>query len=391
MRVIAPLIRSKKTDPAVIVLDEKGRFAISLLSGHLGGANKVTKEVADFLDAEAVITTASDVNNLTSIDLWAEENNLVIENWSLLPQIGTRLINNGLLRIYTEIEMKLPDEFLRIAEPMLGDVLITNKNDVYVTRSLEQCPANSCCVKGQLYLCPKNLVIGIGCNSGTSEGEIEEAVKSVLNDNNLSFLSIYSLATIDIKCKEDGLLRFAQRHGFAIIGFKAEKLNAVEGIVRSEAVFKATGAHAVSEPAAILASGASGLLVLKRKKGNVTIALAEIRESGKTSQSVTPKLYIVGTGPGHIEHITPYAQDVIRRSDVIVGYGTYLALIQELIKNKEIVSTGMTHEIDRCKKAVEMAMSGKTVSVISSGDPGIYAMAGLVFEIIRAQGTEHKC
>ncbi|TAL22138.1 MAG: precorrin-3B C(17)-methyltransferase [Nitrospirae bacterium] len=97
-----------------------------------------------------------------------------------------------------------------------------------------------------------------------------------------------------------------------------------------------------------------------------------------------PKLYIVGTGPGSIEHITPYAQKAIRNSDVIVGYGTYLELIKELIDDKRVVSTGMTQEIDRCKKAVELALSGKTVSVISGGDPGIYAMAGLVFETLKS-------
>jgi len=102
------------------------------------------------------------------------------------------------------------------------------------------------------------------------------------------------------------------------------------------------------------------------------------------------RLYIVGTGPGSIEHITPYAQKVIKRSDVIVGYGTYIDLIQELIKDKEVVCTGMTQEIERCKKAVEYAISGKIVSLISGGDPGIYGMAGLVFEILRTQTQENK-
>ena len=92
-------------------------------------------------------------------------------------------------------------------------------------------------------------------------------------------------------------------------------------------------------------------------------------------------------GPEAIEHITPYAQNAIRNSDVIVGYGTYIELIKGLIKDKAIVSTGMTQEIDRCKKAVELAMSGKTVSVISGGDPGIYAMAGLVFEMLKERNA----
>ena len=170
----------------------------------------------------------------------------------------------------------------------------------------------------------------------------------------------------------------------------------MKGISKSDAAFKATGANAVAEPAALLGAKTDRLLVKKQKKGNVTVAAAikavtsnelivtsKDKELNKNNSLPKRRLYIVGTGPGSVEHITPYAQKAIRNSDVIVGYGTYLELIKELIKDKEIISTGMTQEIDRCKKAVELAMSGRTVSVISGGDPGIYAMAGLVFEILK--------
>jgi cobalt-precorrin 5A hydrolase/precorrin-3B C17-methyltransferase len=388
VRTIAPLIKDKKIDPAVVVLDETGKYAISILSGHLGGANELAKDIAEFLKGEAVITTASDVNNLTAIDLWANENNLIIENMGMMPHVATRYINNGALRIYSEIEIELPDEFLKVSEPGFADVLITNKKDVYLRQpqcSSAECSTGSCRVKEQLYLRPKNLVVGIGCNSNTSADEIEDSIRSVLNENNLSFPSIHSIATIDIKADEEGLKAFAEKYNFKISAFTADELNSVEGIERSEAVFKTTGANAVSEPAALLASGSSELLVPKQKKGNVTVAIAE-QSSRAAEQQEKGKLYIVGTGPGGIEHITPYAQKAIESSDVIVGYGTYLDLIEKLIKDKEVISTGMTKEIDRCKKAVELAMTGRTVAVISGGDPGIYAMAGLVFEIVREQG-----
>lgn len=98
-------------------------------------------------------------------------------------------------------------------------------------------------------------------------------------------------------------------------------------------------------------------------------------------------LYIVGTGPGSLEHITPAARDAIRQSGIVIGYRTYLDLIQELLQDKQVLSTGMTQEVDRCRKAVELALDGKTVAVVSGGDPGVYAMAGLVFELLR---SEHK-
>src|SRR5574337_637003 len=96
-------------------------------------------------------------------------------------------------------------------------------------------------------------------------------------------------------------------------------------------------------------------------------------------------IYVVGTGPGSLEHITPAAQEAIRKSDVIVGYGTYLDLIRELLQDKNVLSTGMTQEVDRCRKAIELALEGRTVSVISGGDPGVYAMAGLVFELLQSE------
>ncbi len=312
VRTIASLIKDKKTDPAVVVLDEKGKYAISLLSGHIGGANQLANDIANFLGGHSVITSA------------------------------------------------------------------------------------------QLYLRPKNLIIGIGCNKGTSANEIENSIKTVLYDNNMSFLSIHSIATIDIKGNEKGLKEFAEKYDFKINTYTSDELNAVvslqpSALSLSDTVFKATGAKGVAEPSALLSSGNDKLLVAKQKIGNVTIAVAkqksEVRSlplqalSGGQKSEQKGKIFIVGTGPGGIEHITPYAQKAIKKSDVIVGYGTYLDLIQELIKDKEVISTGMTQEIDRCKKAVEIALSGKTVSVISGGDPGIYAMAGLVFDIYRGMAS----
>lgn len=378
VRTIAPLIKDKRTDPAVVVLDETGRFAISLLSGHVGGANEAAKEIARFLGGEAVITTASDVNNLLSIDLWALGNNLVIEDWGLLPRVATRFINNGALRVYADIDIELPDEFLKVS-PRFADVLITNK------KNIDSC---GCKVKDQLYLRPKNIVAGIGCNSGTTEAEIEKSVQDILDEHNLSFLSLNSIATIEIKGKEPGLVAFAVKHGLQIETFSADELNRADWTVKSETVFKATGAYAVAGPAALLASGNNKLLINKQKRGNMTMAAAEIKgaKTGKhVAGSKQGSIYIVGTGPGNIDHITPYAQKAIKKAEIIVGYDTYLDLVPELIKGKEVHSTGMTKETERCNKAVELAEGGKTVAVISGGDPGIYAMAGLVFELLSSK------
>jgi cobalt-precorrin 5A hydrolase/precorrin-3B C17-methyltransferase len=395
VRTIAGLMKDKKTDPAVVVLDEAGKFAISLVSGHLGGANELARELAALLGGEAVITTASDVNALPSIDLWAQENNLVIDNWELVPHVGVRLLNSGALRVYTDIEIAFPEEFLKVADPEYADMLITNK-------LIPSCRVGTigsgkdysiCSVKGQLYVRPKNLVLGIGCNSGTSAEEIEDVAKQVLKDNNLSFMAVGLVSTIDIKGREPGLKAFTKKYDIALVTFTPDELNVVKGVQKSEAAFKATGAVAVAEPAALLAATTDRLLVPKQKKGNVTIAVAEkkemriadcgLRNEEEANRTKKGAIYIVGIGPGSAEHMTPAARDAIRKSDNIVGYGTYLDLIKDLLHDKEVVSTGMTQEVDRCRKAVDLAIDGKTVAVICGGDPGIYAMAGLVFEILK--------
>ncbi|MEK7274794.1 MAG: cobalamin biosynthesis protein, partial [Candidatus Desantisbacteria bacterium] len=322
VRTIAPLIKSKKTDPAVLVLSQDGNFVISLLSGHEGGANDIARKISGFLNAQAVITTASEVGK------------------------GKREDN--------------------VIEPL----------------------PPSC----------SNLVVGIGCNRGTSADEIEDAVGRTLVESNLTFSSVHSIATIDKKANEEGLLAFARKYGLEITTFTPDELNSVGGILKSAAVYKATGANAVAEPAALLLSGADSLLIPKQRIGNVTIAVAEQRSGvrrqkseGRSQKAETRgRILVIGTGPGGIEHITPYAQDAIRKADVIVGYGVYIALIEELIKDKEIFSTGMTQELERCKKAIELASKGRIVAIISGGDPGIYAMAGLVLEMLKAQGMEQS-
>jgi cobalt-precorrin 5A hydrolase / cobalt-factor III methyltransferase / precorrin-3B C17-methyltransferase len=373
VRTIKHLIKDKRTDPAVVVLDENGRYAVSLLSGHLGGANERSREIAGFLKGEAVITTASDVNRLTPIDLWARDNDLVIEDWKLLPRTGSSLNNRGYVNVYADIDLGMPDEFVNVDDPSVADLIITHR------KSLSS--------DSKLYLRPKDLIVGIGCNSGTSASEIEAAVRCVLDRYNFSFLSVGSIATIDVKAEEPGIKTFAGKCSVSLLSFRPEVLNSVNGVSWSDAAFRATGAKAVAEPAALLAAGAERLLVAKQKVGNVTVAVAEIKRGDRdVKKAKAPgKLYIVGTGPGNVEHITPYAQRAIRESDTIVGYGTYTRLIQEIIGGKKVISTGMTKEIDRCRKAVELALDGKTVAVISGGDPGIYAMAGLVFEVLKTQ------
>ncbi|GAB4486328.1 MAG: precorrin-3B C(17)-methyltransferase [Thermodesulfovibrionales bacterium] len=379
LRTIAALIKDKKTDPAVVVLDEKGEYAISLLSGHLGGANETAREIARYLQARPVITTASDLHALPGLDLWAQEHGLRIDNWRLLPKIGTKLVNTGGLRIYSDIGIDLPPQFSRTTRAADADVIISSRQEVR-GRSMNQA----------LYLRPQVIALGIGCNRGTSEDEIRQEVSAALESRNISMLSVCAVGTVVQKKDEGGLASFAQSLSVPLVGYTADELNAVQGVSTSDAALRATGAKAVAEPAAVLASGGGRLIMTKKKAGNLTVAAAERPRSGTEAMSAGRKgsIMVIGTGPGSIEHITPYAQDRIRQADVIVGYGTYLDLISGLLVNKEVLSTGMTQEIDRCRAAIDLAMKGKNVAVISGGDPGVYAMAGLVLELLKKEVAE---
>lgn len=383
VRTIAPLIKNKRTDPAVVVIDEKGMFAVSLLGGHLGGANKIAADIAAFLQGKAVITTASDIHNLTPLDIWARDNGLAIEDWGLVPKISGRLVKQGSLQVYTEVALDLPADLVMTANPGEADLLVTHKKSLFDGGGIDREPGGA-----PLYLRPHNLVVGIGCNSNTKAEEIEAALIATLDRYNLSFFSVAALATVDRKATEPGILALAAKYGLPIQAFSTAELNAVERVTRSEAAIRALGVQGVAEPAALLAAGAVELLVAKQKIGNVTVALARKKYplGNRAQEGARPNLYVVGTGPGSLDHITPHAREAIARSEVIVGYGVYVDLIAPLIAGKEIVSTGMTQEVERCQKAVELALTGKTVCVVSGGDPGIYAMAGLVLEILRDRG-----
>lgn len=277
VRLLAPHLRGKGSDPGVVVTDEGGRFAVSLLCGHLGGANELAREVARLCGGEAVITTATDVNGLPSWDESARLSGLAVD-----PLSHVRTLNGLLLRgerialvdpgnLVAPLFAEIPGvEIYPNAEDALdseskGFVLVTNR----LFPDLDGNP-------GMLALRPRNLVVGIGCNRGTGAEEIAEAVTRVLEEALLSPLSIDSLSTITDKADEKGINIFAKRQGVPVEYHDAAALN--EADVPGEPsphALAAVGAKGVCEPAAILAAAGGPLRVKKKKMGNVTIAVAE--------------------------------------------------------------------------------------------------------------------
>ncbi len=263
VRAVCPLAADKRSDPAVLVLDHKGRFVIPLLSGHLGGANELALKVAGITGGTAAVTTASDCSGHTPLDLWIRDRGLKATNPEVLPEIMGRLVDHGALGIYSDCGLPaLPKDLRSFDSIDHADIVISIKQ---VKKT----------VRHKLVINPPALVAGVGCNRGTPAEKIRTALEKTCLEAGLAPQAVSRIASIDLKNDETGLIESANMLDAELCFYSAGQLNKVEDVQKSDAVMRATGAKGVCEPAAILASENGVLLVEKRKWKNVTIALAK--------------------------------------------------------------------------------------------------------------------
>ena len=233
VRAIAPFVKDKKTDPAVIVIDEKGSFVIPLLSGHIGGANELARKIASRIGARAVITTASDVNNLPAIDEFAAKNNLSINDMKLAKEFAARLL------------AKNSPEFT---------ISVYIKNDI-------------------LSLIPKCLVLGIGCKKGKSIEELKNFVFETLKSYKIDIRSLVQISSVYQKKDEKAIISLAEDLKLPFVTFSTEELNSVsQKVSHSDFVEKTLGTDNVCERA-VFASGADELLLPKTARNGMTLAV----------------------------------------------------------------------------------------------------------------------
>lgn len=264
VRSVAPLLRSKLVDPAVVVVDEKGRYAISLLSGHLGGANDLARQVAAAIDAEPVITTATDINGLVACDVLARRNDCTIENPALIKNLNTALLEGKPLALFTPFPVLGSSEGYQINpnKPVASNIVL----DYQRSHRLAGCT---------LYLRPRHLAVGIGCRRGTSFDQLYKALQVFLEQQDICLSAIGKIASIDLKVDEAGLIALADRLRVPFLTFPAEQLAQVEGVVaHSGFVQQVTGTGNVCEAAALLAAPAGNLLVQKTIINSITFAIA---------------------------------------------------------------------------------------------------------------------
>ncbi|MDO5733522.1 MAG: cobalamin biosynthesis protein [Eubacteriales bacterium] len=288
VRSIAPFIESKTKDPAVVVIDECACFTISLLSGHLGGANRLAVALAEDLGSTAVITTATDRHGLLAVDSWALENGLEVLNPEAIKPLSMRVLAGESLSLYTELELelKLPAGIRPTEDPARADILISiyerSKGEAELSNQPSTAGAGASKLepeKAQLRLCPKLLYLGIGCRKNTSSASLKSFVDSWLDELQIARAALKGIASIDLKAEEEAILDYAREKKLELNFFSAAELNALSGdFTGSDFVQEVTGTDNVCERAASLAAGPGSKLILKKTTGQgVSLAIAQTK------------------------------------------------------------------------------------------------------------------
>ena len=369
IRLIAPAITKKEYDPPVIAIAENGSTVIPVLGGH-SGANSLASELASFLNCSAAITTAGDLHFNAALD--APPNGWHLRNPENYKKFMATLLKGESIRLLGSL-------------PWISDTSLpfskTGKLSIHATEKIIPLEPFS------LIYDLECLAIGIGCERNTSAEEVINLVKTTLSKNNLCPESIAVIVSIDLKMDEKALHKVASVFKRPVRFFSAAilELETPRLLNPSTIVFKEVGCHGVSEAAALAATGPDGQLVVpKEKSKRATCAIAKFSGVLNPNSIGLPrgKLFVIGTGPGKQEWLTPEALHFVKSSSDLVGYSLYLDLLGKATTGKIKHEYKLGEERDRVIKALNIATEGKTVSLISSGDPGIYAMASLVFDCL---------
>lgn len=271
VRAVAPFLEGKEKDPAVLAADELGRHVISLLSGHLGGANEFCIQIAAYLQAEPIVTTATDLTGTFAVDLFALQNGLTVTEPGSIKEISGRLLDGRQVGFFSELPVasELPEGLVRL------------ENDEEVRRSgLEAGICLSCGAARRPFpvtcrLLPKDLAVGVGCRSGKTKTELEEFLHRTFREAGLEEKRIFGFYSIDHKRGEQGLWELARQCGVPFRTYSARELEAVPGSFRTSAFVERTvGVGNVCERSAVLGSGGGELVLSRQAADGITLAAA---------------------------------------------------------------------------------------------------------------------
>ncbi|MCW2631432.1 MAG: precorrin-3B C17-methyltransferase, partial [Pseudonocardia sp.] len=359
VRLIAPLLADKRTDPGVVCVDEGRRFVVALTGGHAGGANELAERVAAVLGATPVITTASDSTATTPLDELVQ----LLDATAVgdLAAAGVAVLDGEPVRLVNPLRFPVPP-----LPPNVSPHAERPSHTIVIDDRMAHQPAHT------LRLVPRTLVVGIGSARGGSETAVRAALARLSSKHGLDLRAVRAYATVDLKADEAGIL--AATAPAPLLTYAADELAAVDVPTPSEVVRAAVGTPSVAEAAAILgardlAGGAPVELVAAKIIGdNVTVAATRIRPRGR--------LALVSIGPGPPDLRLPRADAELRRAAVVVGLDQYVDQIRHVLRpGTQARTSGLGDEERRAADAVALAAAGNAVALIGSGDVGVYAMA----------------
>ena len=298
VRLLAPLIESKATDPAVLVIDQQGKFVVPVLSGHLGSANENAAEIARFLGAQEVITTATDMCQVLSFEDVAKRNGLLIENAPALKKVSSLLLQGASVELHTDQEIEW--ESLEVDRNSLHILHYEPEDERTILKGYQMCAkeetpaifltARALPVREDgtyppniLILCPRDIVVGIGCRSRVNDEYAYQALKSSLKKQNIPEKALCRLATIPLKAEEPAILSLSERIGVPPEQAEMDEIRKVEYLFKQAPFTQkaAVGIDNISAPCAYLASGKGRMLMVRTTfPGGVTLAIAQEKRTG---------------------------------------------------------------------------------------------------------------
>lgn len=372
VRAVASELNDKRDEPPVLAVAQDGSAVVPVLGGHHGG-NRLARKIAEMLGISAAITTAGDIGIGFALDDppagWA------VASTKPAKAIAAAMLAGEPVQLLADTDAPIPDGL---------NIPTTEDASAPIIRVTEKAVVED---DSTLVLNPKTLTVGIGCERNAELDEIRTLLDTTLASQGLSKHSIACLVSIDLKSDEGAILALADELGVPARFFDAATLEAEAPRLQnpSDIVFAEVGCHGVAEGAALAAVGGTGTLIIpKQKSARATCAV------GRSPVPLNPvdvgaargRLSIVGIGPGQASWRTPEVTSWLTGASDVVGYGLYLDLLGPLIDGKNRHMSELSEEEARVRRSIELAVEGRDVALVSSGDAGIYAMAALAFEVL---------
>ena len=371
IRALAPLLADKVAEPPVISVAEDGSAVVPLLGGH-SGANVLAREIAKTLRISAAVTTTGDLRHGIGVD--DPPAGWTVANRKKSLSVAAALLAGEPVRLDVQAgdAAWLADAGLPIDAAVGPGITVTDR-----------VPGDT----DDLVLHPPVLAVGVGCERDADPAEVLDLVTSTLAQHNLAAGAVACIASIDVKMDEAAVNRLGEELGLPVRFFDAPTLEEETPRLAnpSDIVFQEVGCHGVAEGSALAAAGPDAVLIVektKSKRATCAVAKSPANIDAQAVGRARGRLTVVGTGPGTPLWRTPAVSRAVAEATDLVGYGLYLDLLGPAALGKALHSSDLSEEEARARKALDLAAEGRQVALVCSGDPGVYALATLVVELI---------